>query len=164
MRLDNFIETAMKNTLKNPIIEVLREINFSSLLKQSNFVKRELGGSPYQVMLHFLYMLIMNKKISTFIKQSGEAHEKDVYYRHLKGRRYNWRKLLSLVSLRLINKLHTLQSPEDIKVLIVDDTVESKRGKLIEGSCKNLWSNKERRAINGLNIVSLNYSDSYTDL
>lgn len=164
MGLDYFIQTAMKNIIRNPIIEVLREINFSSLLKQSNFIKRDLGKSPYLVVVHFLYMLVMNKKISTFLKQSSYSFEKDVYYRLLKDRRYNWRKLLSLVSVKLINKLHPLQSPKDIKVLIVDDTVESKRGKLIEGSCRNLWSNKEQRAVNGLNIVSLNYSDSYTDL
>ena len=47
---------------------------------------------------------------------------------------------------------------------IIDDTVEIKRGKYIEGCCKNLWSNKEKRVVKGLNIVSLNYSDSYTDL
>ena len=34
----------------------------------------------------------------------------------------------------------------------------------IYDSCKNLWSNKEHRAVNGLNIVSLNYSDSHTDM
>ena len=44
-----------------------------------------------------------------------------------------------------------------------------KRGKFIEGSCgkkkkKNLWSNKEHRTVKGLNIVSLNYSDCYTDM
>ena len=32
------------------------------------------------------------------------------------------------------------------------------------GSCKNLWNNKEKRTVKGLNIVSLNYSDSYTDM
>ena len=37
MGLDNFIETAMNKVLKNPIVEVLRDINFSSILKQSNF-------------------------------------------------------------------------------------------------------------------------------
>ena len=52
----------------------------------------------------------------------------------------------------------------DTKVLIIDDTVEIKRGKFIEGSCKNLWSNKEHRTVKGLNIVSLNYSDCYTDI
>ncbi len=48
--------------------------------------------------------------------------------------------------------------------MIIDDTVEIKRGKFIEGSCKNLWSNKEKRVVKGLNIVSLNYSDCYTDM
>ncbi len=37
MELDNFIQTAMNNVLKNPILSVLRDINFSSILKQSNF-------------------------------------------------------------------------------------------------------------------------------
>ena len=42
--------------------------------------------------------------------------------------------------------------------------LRKKEEKFIEGSCKNLWSNKEHRAIKGLNIVSLNYSDAYTDM
>jgi hypothetical protein len=67
-------------------------------------------------------------------------------------------------SVKLINKLSPLQNLTDTKVLIIDDTVEIKRGKYIQGSCKNLWSNKEHRAVNGLNIVSLNYSDSHTDM
>jgi hypothetical protein len=164
MRLDNFIQTAIKSVLKNPILELLHEINFSSILKQSNFIKREVGIKPYLVVLQFLYMFIINKKISSFMKYSNDSLKKDVYYRLLKDSRYNWRKLLLLTSLKLINKLHKLQKPTDIKVFIVDDTVEIKRGKYIEGSCKNIWSNKEKRVVKGLNIVSLNYSDSYTDL
>ena len=56
MRLDNFIQTAMNNVLKNPVLSVLRDINFSSILKQSNFIKRDIGKSPYLIILHFLYM------------------------------------------------------------------------------------------------------------
>ena len=55
MGLDNFIQTAMNNVLKNPILSILRDINFSSILKQSNFIKRDIGKSPYLVILHFLY-------------------------------------------------------------------------------------------------------------
>jgi len=47
-------------------------------------------------------------------------------------------------------------------LLIIDDTVEPKRGKFIEGSCKYIWSNKKHRTINVLNIVSLNYADSHS--
>ena len=149
MGMDNFIETAMKSVLKNPIVSVLRDINFSSILKQSNFIKRDVGKTPYMVILHFLYMFIINKKISTFMKQSSDSYKKDVYYRLLKNGKYNWRKLLLLISGKLIDKLTSLQNPTDTKVLIIDDTVEIKRGKTIEGSCKNLWSNKDKRMVKG---------------
>lgn len=164
MRLDNFIQTAMNNVLKNPVLSVLRDINFSSILKQSNFIKRDIGKSPYLIILHFLYMFIINKRISTFMKQSSDSYKKDVYYRLLKNSKYNWRKLLLLSSVKLISKLHILQKAADTRVLIIDDTVEIKRGKFIEGSCRNLWNNNEHRTVKGLNIVSLNYSDCYTDM
>lgn len=164
MGIDNFIETAMNSVLKNPIVQVLRDINFSSILKESNFIKRDIGVSPYMVILQFLYMFLINKKISSFMKYSNDSFKKDVYYRLLKNSRYNWRKLLLLTSVKLINKLSSLQKTTDTKVFIIDDTVEIKRGKHIQGSCKNLWSNKDKRAVKGLNIVSLNYSDSHTDM
>ena len=59
MELDNFIQTAMRRVLKNPILTVLKDINFSSILKQSNFIKRDIGVSPYLVTLQFLYMFII---------------------------------------------------------------------------------------------------------
>lgn len=39
MGLANYIETAVKSILKNPILEVLTEIKIIKILKQSNFVK-----------------------------------------------------------------------------------------------------------------------------
>ena len=74
MRLDNSIQTAISNLLKNPILSILRDINFSSILKQSNFIKKDIGKSPYMIILHFLYMFIINKKISTFMKYSNDSY------------------------------------------------------------------------------------------
>ena len=164
MCIGNFIQTAINNVLKNPILSILRDINFSSILKQSNFIKKDIGKSPYMIILHFLYMFVINKKISTFMKYSNDSYKKDVYYRLLKSSKYNWRKLLLLTSVKLICKLHKLQNTTDTKVLIIDDTVEIKRGKFIEGSCRNLWNNKEHRTVKGLNIILLNYSDGYADM
>ena len=62
MCIGNFIQTAINNVLKNPILSILRDINFSSILKQSNFIKKDIGKSPYMIILHFLYMFIINKK------------------------------------------------------------------------------------------------------
>ena len=162
MGLDNHIESVMKSVLKNPLLGVLKEIKIAKILKQSNFVKREVGVAPYLVLLHFVYMLVMHKRQSTFIKQSSDAFGKDVYYRFLKQTRFNWRKLLQQSAQKLIEKVEPLHRYDEQRLLIIDDTVEPKRGKQIEGSCQYVWSNKEKRTINGLNIISLNYADSHS--
>jgi len=162
MGLDNHIKTVMKSILRNPIVSVLKEINITKILKQSNFVKREVGYAPYMILLHFVYMLVLQKRQSQFRKQSSNAFGKDVYYRFLKQRRFNWRKLLLLSSSALIARIEKLHKTNELKLLIIDDTVEVKRGKHIEGSCKSLWSNKAGGCVNGINIVSLNYSDTHS--
>ncbi len=163
MQLQEQIISAINTTLKNPIYQTLQLLNIKSILKSANFVKKREGVAPYLVVLHFVYMLVMNKKIATFINQSSESFKKDTYYRLLQNSSYNWRKLLSLSTLKILKLLHKVQDAKSIKVLIVDDTVEGKTGKYIEGSRDALWSNKEKRNIRGINVVSLNYSDGYSN-
>jgi SRSO17 transposase len=162
MGLDNYINYALKSLLKNPILEVLQEIKITKILKQSNFVKRDIGHSSFQILLHFIYMLVLQKRQSNFIKQSDSAFSKDTYYRFIKESRYNWRKLLLLSTTTLLQKIKPLYRYSEHRLLIIDDTIEPKRGKYIEGSCKSIYSNKEQKSINGINIVSLNYTDTHS--
>ncbi len=163
MNLQEQILSAINTTLKNPIYQTLQLLNIKSILHRANFVKKREGVAPYLVVLHFVYMLVMNKKISSFMHQSNESFKKDTYYRLLQNSSYNWRKLLSLSTLKIIKLLHKVQDASSIKVFIMDDTVEGKTGKYIEGSRDGLWSNKEKRTIRGINVVSLNYSDGYSN-
>ena len=163
MQLQDQIISAINTTLKNPIYQTMQLLNIKSILKNANFVKKREGVSPYLVVLHFVYMLVMNKKISTFINQSNDSFKKDTYYRLLQNSSYNWRKLLSLTNLKILKLLHKVQDSSSVKVLIIDDTVEGKTGKYVEGSRDALWSNKEKRNIRGINVVSLNYSDGYSN-
>jgi IS4 transposase len=163
MQLQEEIISAINTTLKNPIYQTMQLLNIKSILKNANFVKKREGTSPYLVVLHFVYMLVMNKKISTFINQSNDSLKKDTYYRLLQNSNYNWRKLLSLTNLKILKLLHKVQDSSSVKVLIIDDTVEGKTGKYVEGSRDALWSNKEKRNIRGINVVSLNYSDGYSN-
>ncbi len=107
-------------------------------------------------------MLLMNKRQSSFIKQSSDAYGKDTYYRFIQSTRFNWRKLLLLSSHALIGKVEPLQKTSEVSVLIIDDTVEVKHGKQIEGSSKSVWSNKAGHCVNGINIITLNISDSHS--
>ena len=163
MQLQEQIISAINTTLKNPIYHTMQLLNIKSILKSANFVKKREGVSPYLVVLHFVYMLVMNKKISTFINQSNDSLKKDTYYRLLQNSSYNWRKLLSLTNLKILKLLHKVQDSSAVKVLIIDDTVEGKTGKYVEGSRDALYSNKEKRKIRGINVVSLNYSDGYSN-
>jgi len=133
-----------------------------TILTKSNFTKKE-GVAVHMVVLHFVYMLVMNKKISTFMHQSDDSYKKDVYYRLLSNSSYNWRSLLTLSVSKILSKLHKVQDTKAVKVFILDDTVEDKVGKNVEGSCDSLWSNKDKRTIRGINVVSLNYSDGFSN-
>lgn len=158
----DIITKAINKELKSPISRVLKDIKIGQLLKQSGFIKRE-GASPVTILFHFISMLLMSRSIGSFIKYSKESLKKDVYYRTLINPKYKYRKLLIQSSVRLINKVVALHRGSMLKVLILDDTIENKRGKKIEGVCDKLWSNKEKRSIRGLNIVSLNYNDGYSN-
>lgn len=162
MGLDDHIESAVSGILKNPVLGVLREIGIKRILRQCDFVKREVGHAPFQVFLHFVHMLLMSRRQSTFIKHSDDAFGKDTYYRFMKDIRHDWRKLLLLSAVALITKVRSLHRYGEHRLLIIDDTVEPKRGKQIEGSCQYVWSDKEKRTIKGLNIVSLDYADSHS--
>jgi hypothetical protein len=91
MNLQEQILSAINTTLKNPIYQTLQLLNIKSILKSANFVKKREGAAPYLVVLHFVYMLVMNKKISTFMNQSSDSFKKDTYYRLLQNSSYNWR-------------------------------------------------------------------------
>jgi len=162
MQIQDQIINIINDKLKNPIFQTIQLLNMKTILKKSNFSKKE-GAEVHMVVLHFVYMLVMNKKISTFKKQSNDSFGKDVYYRLLANSSYNWRNLLSLSSGQILSLLHKVQNSTAIKVFIIDDTVEDKVGKNVEGSCDSLYSNKEKRKIRGINVVSLNYSDGFSN-
>jgi hypothetical protein len=162
VQIESQILGIINDKLKNPIYQTIQLLNMKTILIKSNFSKKE-GVAVHMVVLHFVYMLVMNKKIFTFQNQSNDSFKKDVYYRLLANSSYNWRKMLSLSSLKILSLLHTIQDSKAIKVFIIDDTVEDKVGKNVEGSCDSLYSNKGKRKIRGINVVSLNYSDGFSN-
>ena len=62
---------------------------------------------------------------------------------------------------KILSLLHKVQDSKLIRVLILDDTVEDKKN--IEGSCDNPLEHKVKRKIRGVNVVSPNYSDGFSN-
>jgi len=164
MSMETKLADAINDTLRNPLYEAMKELGIGGMLKASNFVKQREGKPLGVVLLHFLYMLVMNKKISAYVSQSQEGYTKDVYYRFLRNPRYNWRRLLSTLNFRILQRIEPLQKADTWRVLILDDTVNTVRGLFREGSREKLWSNNQKRFVRGINVVSLNLSDGLSNL
>jgi len=64
MELESKIIAIINDKLKNPIYETLRLLNIKTILNKRNFSKKD-GVFIHMMVLHFVYMLVMNKKIST---------------------------------------------------------------------------------------------------
>jgi len=65
MGLYDYINYALKSLLKNPMFEVLQDIKNAKILRQSSFIKRDVGYLPFQIILiemqwaatHLVYFL-----------------------------------------------------------------------------------------------------------
>ena len=66
----------LNDKLRNPIYKTIQLINIKEILNKSNFTKKE-GVAIHLVVLHFVYMLVMNRKIAIFMKQSDNSFKKD---------------------------------------------------------------------------------------
>ena len=75
MSIEIQIINSINDKLKNPIYTTMKLLNLKTILTKSNFTKKE-GVAVHMVLLHFVYMLVMNKKISTFQKQSNDSLKK----------------------------------------------------------------------------------------
>ena len=115
------------------INSAFNELNFRSLIRQSNIIKKR-GFNT--VTLLFLYVLLpFLKRTTTDLWNPGYLQNhinarKDTFYRFLNHQRFNWRKLVYLVALKTIT--FSKDVPLKDKVLIADDTVSPKSGKEIE--------------------------------
>ncbi len=80
MSIEIQIINIINEKLKNPIYKTMQILNLKTILAKSNFTKKE-GVALHMVILHFVYMLVMN--------QSNDSLKKDVYYRLLSNSSYN---------------------------------------------------------------------------
>ncbi len=65
MQIESKIINMINDKWYNSIYETLRLLNMKTILTKSNFSKKE-GVAVHMVVLHFVYMLVMNKNINFY--------------------------------------------------------------------------------------------------
>jgi len=139
------------------INRAFNELNFRTLLNRSGITKKK-GYATVTLLFLVVLLPFLKRRLSDFwnsnyIKNQINA-QKDVYYRFLNHERFNWRKLLYLVALKVINFSDDI--PLRRKVLIADDTVVAKSGKDMELVSYH-FDHKTKRSILGNQCLQLGY-------
>lgn len=152
--------------LKSRVSLFFKQAKIGTFLHQSN-IRKEKGISAL-ILVQFIFSLVLQGKNLYRTLESGrfpEAPEKDAVYDLLKSTKYNWRKLLSLVSSHLIQTiLRPLTSDDRDRVLILDDsTYDRNRSKSVE-LLTRVFDHTTGKYVKGFRMLTLGWSDGSTFL
>jgi hypothetical protein len=133
------------------------ELKLRSLLKRSGITKNK-GYATISLMFLFVLLPFLKRKLTDFwsshcLENQLDA-QKDTYYRFINHERFNWRKLVYFLALKVI--AHSDATPLKEKVLIADDSISAKTGKDIELVSYH-YDHKVGRSILGNCYLQLGY-------
>jgi hypothetical protein len=151
----NSFSLSLQKQIKNQSVSIdtelnraFRELNFRSLLKRSGITKHK-GYATISLMFLFVVLPFLKKLTDFWSSQCLENQidaQKDTYYRFINHERFNWRKLVYFLALKVI--AHSDDTPLKEKELIADDSISAKTGKEIELISYH-YDHKSRRSILG---------------
>jgi IS4 transposase len=140
--------------------------NFSmgTLLNQCG-IKKLKGVSPLAIFeaifllafqgQNFYQGIVLNQKL---------GFQKDVAYDLLENPRYNWRRFLLKLAVKIVTVLELLTSEKREKVLVVDDSdYDRGRSKVVELLAR-IFDHNSRKYLNGFKLLTLGWSDGATFL
>ena len=175
--LNNFDEITQtvkdkEDRLSDTLFDMIRPFTMGTLAARSSIVKEKGFRPGYLITLLLLFPFFNLSAVRSFFL-SGFAHlseaQKDTLFRLKNNHRYNWRRFLYLVSKRFTvlaeeNSKRSLPNSEassrsgQSTCMILDDTVQHKRGKKIEGIGR-VFDHVSKRYILGFKTLMLAFWD-----
>lgn len=146
-----------KVVIDSEINRAFKELKFRSLLNRSG-IRKARGYTTITLLFLIILLPFIKRKLtdmwnSEYLNNYANA-QKDAFYRFLNCKKFNWRRFVYLLALKVI------ACSEDVplrqKVLIADDSVAPKSGKDIELVSYH-YDHKTNRTILGNQCLQLGY-------
>ncbi len=162
MKTNNTYSLSLQKQFQNKgidsdINQALSELKITSMLRKANIIKQK--GFATQTLMFFIILLPFIKRTlcsfwtTDWINRQTEA-QKDTWYRFLNNERFNWRKLVTCIALKVIRNSDDV--PLKKKVLIADDSIGPKTGKKMELVSYH-FDHKSGKSILGNQYLQLGY-------
>jgi len=151
---------------ENQIHQFFLNQKIGSLLKRSN-INKEKGISPVAVFRMLFTLVFTGKNLFRALESHDESccMAKDTAYRFLNSVHANWRRLLLLLSSRMIGRqLEPLTGATTMKVLIVDDTLYRRNRSEHVELLSRVYDHIDKRYYRGFRMLVLGWSDGLSFL
>ena len=138
--------------------------NFSVGTLLNRFGIKKLKGASPLAIFEAIFMLAFRGQnfYRGIVLNEQLGFQKDVAYDLLENPRYNWRRFLLKLAMKIISVLELLTSEEREKVLIVDDSdYDRARSKKVELLAK-IFDHNSGRYLKGFKLLTLGWGDGVT--
>jgi len=145
--------------LHNKIDTFFDNFTIGTLLNKSG-IRKTRGISPV-TLLKAIFILPFegNNFFRGIVTGKRQEFKKDAAYELLKGPRYNWRKLLLFLAVRIVCVLGLLTDKDRKKVLIIDDsTYDRSHSKVVELLAR-VYDHSDKRYLRGFKMLTVGWSD-----
>ena len=145
--------------LHNKIDTFFDNFTIGTLLNKSG-IRKMRGISPI-TLLKAIFILPFegNNFFRGIVSDNRQEFKKDAAYELLKGPRYNWRKLLLFLAVRIVCVLGLLTDKDRKKVLIIDDsTYDRSHSKFVELLAR-VYDHSDKRYLRGFKMLTVGWSD-----
>ena len=145
--------------INGAIDRFFQNFHLATILNQSG-IRKTKGISALTIMSSIFALAFIGKDFFRGIVQNQSVpFGKDAAYELLKGSCHNWRKVLMMISVKLLVFFNSLTSQTREKVLIIDDSpYDRSRSKKVELLAR-VFDHAEKRFIRGFRLLSVCWSD-----
>lgn len=152
-----------QNAVECEFGNAIKELKISKFLKESNIRKKK-GGSVFDIFQFLLLLVFQNCNLYQFLnsKKKDTIFCKNTYYRFLNDARYNWKRFLTLLALKVTDYFNSLTRPDRVISLVLDDSViPRERSKQVE-LLSRIYDHVIKKTVKGFNLLTLGWTDGYS--
>lgn len=145
------------------IISSFDELSIFKSLSAANISKR--SGTDVKTVFTLIFSLVFHNRPFNKLINSKYQHDlpsKDSVYRFLSNTKFNWRRFLALISIKMTAVIDALTDHHRVNVFIVDDSPYNRSRSKKTEMLSTVFDHAAHKFYNGYHLLTLGWSDGAT--